>query len=116
MQFRKSPFVAFTILFLVAGSAQSDTTVEVSYAEVERLGQRIQFELEVRNTSAAAIYDVTLENDQVRRRISHAVIESGETAVSTTGIYVDPDEEPSPLVWTVGFWDALGQYAQEIVE
>ena len=118
MQFRKNPLVKFTIILcaLAAGSAQSGTTVDVSYGEVERLGQRILFELEVRNNSAAAIYDVTLESDQVAVPIRHAVIESGKTAVSMTEIYVDPDEEPSSIIWTVGFADALGQYAQETVE
>ena len=118
MQFRNNSLVAFTVIFfaLAAGSAQSGTTVDVSYGEVERLGQRVLFELEVRNNSATAIFDVTLESDQVSVPIRHAVIEAGETAVATTEIFVDPDVEPSPLIWMVGYADALGQYSQETAE
>ena len=105
------PSVAFS-----AGGTQNDSSVDLSYRLVDRAGDRVVFELQVRNKTQVPLYEVVLSSDQVAVPVQHAVIPPGEVAVSTTEIHVDPATEPAPIVWTMGFSDASGRYFEELVE
>ncbi len=109
-------FVLLSATLASVGSAQSNASFSLKYLLIERIGDRVVVELQVRNTARDPLYEVFLRSDRVAVPIWHAVITPGEVAVSRIEIYVDPAEEPSSLAWTIGFTDAAGRYSEEIVE